>query len=222
MAPPSNEPLTTQQHGRAKSFGAPVGGNSRRKSIHLFSRASLSGLTQINTDVANLNIEGNQRKEGKKLAKRNSLFGNGPSASPDPQSATLSSVDSERSGSPKIRPRTLQKGRPSSLFGSLGKRSMHNVDEGESDNLYSATPESPYEDGTPLEPGSSNSKTVLHFGEVQTTSGMFRKKKEFLVLTETHLLRFKSQSRATETFPNSRNSSPPPQTPQHDSGSASP
>lgn len=42
---------------------------------------------------------------------------------------------------------------------------------------------------------------VLHYGEVQTSSSMFRKKREFLVLTETHLLRFKSQSRATEFFP---------------------
>lgn len=99
------------------------------------------------------------------------------------------------------RPRTLQKGRPSSLFGSLGKRSIHNVDEGDSDILYSATPESPLEDGLQFEAGSSSSRTVLHHGEVQTTSGMFRKKKEYMVLTDTHLVRFKSQSRASETFP---------------------
>jgi hypothetical protein len=42
---------------------------------------------------------------------------------------------------------------------------------------------------------------VLHYGEVQTSSSMFRKKREFLVLTETHLLRFKSQSKAAESFP---------------------
>ena len=42
---------------------------------------------------------------------------------------------------------------------------------------------------------------MLHHGEVQTTSGMFRKKKEYLVLTDTHLIRFKSQSRASESYP---------------------
>lgn len=42
---------------------------------------------------------------------------------------------------------------------------------------------------------------VLHYGEVQTSSSMFRKKKEFLVLTEKHLIRYKSQSKAAEAFP---------------------
>lgn len=42
---------------------------------------------------------------------------------------------------------------------------------------------------------------VLHYGEVQTSSSMFRKKKEFLVLTEKYLIRYKSQSKAAEAFP---------------------
>jgi hypothetical protein len=42
---------------------------------------------------------------------------------------------------------------------------------------------------------------VLHYGEVQTSSSMFRKKKEFLVLTEKHLIRYKAQSKAAEAFP---------------------
>jgi hypothetical protein len=41
---------------------------------------------------------------------------------------------------------------------------------------------------------------VLHHGEVQTTGGLFKKKKEYLVLTHTHLIRFKSQSKASEAF----------------------
>jgi hypothetical protein len=179
------------------------GGSGRRKSISLFSRSSLSALAQINTDVANGNAEDGGKKDKKKLAKRSSIFGLGPSASPDlVQDGVMSPVHSERSNSPKIRPRTLQKGRPSSLFGSLGRRSMNYVDEEESDNLAGTTPESPMEDTRqPLEPSPSNGKMVLHHGEVQTTSGMFRKKKEYLVLTETHLVRFKSQSRASEVFP---------------------
>ncbi|EMD92050.1 hypothetical protein COCC4DRAFT_74129 [Bipolaris maydis ATCC 48331] len=45
-----------------------------------------------------------------------------------------------------------------------------------------------------------NNLQVLHHGEVQTSSSMFRKKKEYLVLTEKHLIRFKSQSKAAEAF----------------------
>ncbi|KAL0262204.1 hypothetical protein SLS55_003643 [Diplodia seriata] len=44
------------------------------------------------------------------------------------------------------------------------------------------------------------SRNVLLHGEVQTSSTLFRKKKEYLVLTETHIVRFKSQQKASETF----------------------
>ena len=179
------------------------GGSGRRKSMNPFSRASLLGLPQINTDMANAEIqEEGEKKEKKKLGKRNSIFGMGPSASPDlQQDGTMSPVYSERSNSPKQRPRTLQKGRPSSLFGSLGRKSLNNYAE-EGEDLTGTTPESPMEDGGHhLEPSPAHGKTVLFHGEVQTTSSMFRKKKEYLVLTDTHLIRFKSQSRASETFP---------------------
>ena len=43
-------------------------------------------------------------------------------------------------------------------------------------------------------------RTVVLHGEVQTSAGMFRKKKEYLVLTETHIIRFKSQAKAAEAF----------------------
>lgn len=70
--------------------------------------------------------------------------------------------------------------------------------------------------GEPLSATSSRSRTfsnnwpsgddtlrnrqVLHHGEVQTSSSMFRKKKEYMVLTETHLIRFKTQQKAAEAF----------------------
>jgi hypothetical protein len=172
-----------------------AGGSSRRKSVNLFSRSSLS---QLNTDGVHGEAEDGVNKDRKKLGKRGSIFSLGSGTSPD-QYQDVSTSPVERSNSPKIRPRTLQKGRPSSLFGSIGKRSMTYVDEGEVETLNSATPESPEEGQMDL--GVSTSRVVLHHGEVQTTSGMFRKKKEYLVLTETHLIRFKSQSRASETFP---------------------
>ncbi|KAF1947000.1 RNI-like protein [Clathrospora elynae] len=44
-------------------------------------------------------------------------------------------------------------------------------------------------------------RQVLQHGEVQTSSSMFRKKREYLVLTEKHLIRYKNHSKAAETFP---------------------
>lgn len=176
------------------------GGSGRRKSISIFSRASLPiSLTQVNPDGGYDDADDIWNKERKKLAKRASIFSAGSGTSPELyQDGSLGSF--ERSSSPKLRPRTLQKGRPSSLFGSLGRKSATYVDgEDEADPLDSAESGSPGDGQLELE--YSNSKVVLHHGEVQTTIGMFRKKKEYLVLTETHLIRFKSQSRASENFP---------------------
>ena len=55
------------------------------------------------------------------------------------------------------------------------------------------------------------SRTVVMHGEVQTSAGMFRKKKEYLVLTEAMILRYKSQTKASEMFksiPNAGGRSP--------------
>ena len=71
----------------------------------------------------------------------------------------------------------------------------------------------PTEDDEPLSASSTRSnvlgeylgeeirdRQVLKHGEVQTSSSMFRKKKEYLVLTESHLLRFKTHAKAAESF----------------------
>lgn len=44
------------------------------------------------------------------------------------------------------------------------------------------------------------SRNIILHGEVQTSSTLFRRKKEYLVLTETHIVRFKNQQKAAETF----------------------
>jgi hypothetical protein len=158
-----------------------------RRSSSFFSRPHLS---QLNTEVDT------GKKDSKKLYKRSSVFG---VVSPQlSQEASLSPTISEHS--PKLRPKTLQKGRPSSIFGSLGRKSTFTYaeDADGSDGLIGTTPESPAQEFAHIyTPG----RSVLHHGEVQTTSGMFRKKKEYLVLTDTHLVRFKSQSRAAEVYP---------------------
>lgn len=45
------------------------------------------------------------------------------------------------------------------------------------------------------------SSAILHYGEIQTTGGMWKRKSQYLVLTDTHLVRFKSQSKAADAFP---------------------
>lgn len=42
---------------------------------------------------------------------------------------------------------------------------------------------------------------VLHHGATQSSAGMFRKRSQYLVLTDSHLVRFKSQNKASEMFP---------------------
>lgn len=178
--------------------------SGRRKSLSIFSRASLpSSFAHGNGDGGYDDDDdaGQRERERKRLTKRGSIFSVASAVGPEiHQDSVQSSV--ERSSSPKPRSRTLQKSRPSSIFGSLGRRSATYVDDDEeSDTLYSPASDSPGEGQVDLASSMSSSVTVLHHGEVQTTIGMFRKKKEYLVLTETHLIRFKSQSRAAESFP---------------------
>lgn len=152
------------------------------------------------------NAEDGDKKEKKKFGKRGSIFHLGYQGTSDPiKDHGLSPLDeNQRSNSIKSshsRPRTLQKGRPVSVFGSIGKNSVNTLaEEGED---YETIPPSPLisepEDLRPAKRGSG--KNVLLHGEVQTTTGLFRKKKEYLVLTDTHFIRFKTQGKAAEVFP---------------------
>ncbi|EME43507.1 hypothetical protein DOTSEDRAFT_72772 [Dothistroma septosporum NZE10] len=109
--------------------------------------------------------------------------------------------------------------RPPSVF-----ESLKNSVRGSSEELMSSR----YTNGEPLSTTSSKapsvsfenaitdalplSRTVLHHGEVQTSAGMFRKKKEYLVLSDNYILRYKSQAKAAETFkaiPSAAGRSPP-------------
>jgi hypothetical protein len=115
------------------------------------------------------------------------------------QSTEKQSLDtaSEAPASPKP---TLSRGslkRASSVFGSIRGYRL------------------PTEDDEPLSATSTRASTgfgeylgedvrdrqVLQYGEVQTSSSMFRKKREYLVLTEKHLIRFKTHAKAAEAFP---------------------
>jgi len=175
MAPPPNE--------MKDSIG-------RRKSLNPFSSSRSSSFSSIANPRSS--AEGNRlhnKRDSSRSGKRASIFGltslaNAASdiAQSDDTIAGVAQGEDGESMGLTARPRTLQKqkGRPSSIFGSRGKRSMQNINGSRPPSISEDMPET---------------STVLYDGEVQTTSGLFRKKKEYLVLTDRHLVRFKSQSR---------------------------
>jgi hypothetical protein len=89
--------------------------------------------------------------------------------------------------------------RASSVFGSLKSPRLPDEHEEAIDTTFSRA-RTLSNNWTPPEDQPSTRQPLLH-GEVQTSSSMFRKKKEYLVLTETHLMRFKSYQKAAEAFP---------------------
>ena len=110
-----------------------------------------------------------------------------------------SPVESEPA-SPRVRPRTLQKSIRASAFGSL--RSLHSLDEDEKIGLArSDSKASSLQEEVDMNRGLFGS-TVLQYGEVQVgSSNVFRKRTQFIVLTESHVIRFRSLVKAAEMFP---------------------
>ena len=86
--------------------------------------------------------------------------------------------------------------RPNSLFGSF--RGLSPQDEEENGLTRTSSQPSVYSQSEYLS-GLATSQVLLH-GDVQTASGVFRKRSQYLVLTETHLMKFRSQNRASEVF----------------------
>ena len=171
-------------------------------------RPSLAPLTPVND-----NQDSDAPATTSLLRKRNPMsFGTSPTSSPTGSVATNPDLDRQNSGSSaerllqKARPRSRQTVRPSSIFGSL--RSLHSLQDEDESLARSAS--------APLSAHSTNSGsnhfplpaavdaiegTILHHGEIQSTGGMFKKRNQYLVLTDTHLVRFKSQCKASEAFP---------------------
>ena len=178
---------------------------ARRKSLSLnIFRPDISPLTPIDEP------QDPPPPGGKRLKKRRSFFSSSPASSPSNSdlppftpSTPLKRSDSKSSMTrllSKSRPRSYQQsGRPASFLGSL--RSLHSLQDEDDEVLSrtSSTPTSLHTNGPAANDYSES--TVLHHGEVQTAASMFRKKSFYLVLTDTHLVRFKSRGRASETFP---------------------
>jgi Ran GTPase-activating protein (RanGAP) involved in mRNA processing and transport len=95
----------------------------------------------------------------------------------------------------RSRRKSLQK-RRTSVFGSL--RSLHSLDDDE--KSLGRVKGSPVDDEDAFASRNGIGSVILHHGAIQTTGGMWRKKSQYLVLTDTHLVRFKSQSKAAEMF----------------------
>ena len=180
--PPSNEPV----HGGPHSSSSSSNGR-RRKSTGFFARSSISSLTPIHSPTS-------ISPTLKKKRRPPSFF---MSSSPAESDAKSAKDEVEPSESFKPRPRIATKnGRPSSIFGSL--RAMRLTDADELSLPMSRGSSVTDEASVVAIPPDT---VVLHHSEVQTTGGMFRKRKEYLVLTEDHLIRFKNQSRAADAFP---------------------
>jgi Ran GTPase-activating protein (RanGAP) involved in mRNA processing and transport len=169
--------------------------NRRRKSLSIF-RPTVSPLSPIH-DAHGPNSAPPAADARKKKLRGSHLFSSSPSNS---SSGLGSDADAaESSSQPHLRPRTLQKvNRPSSIFGSF--RSFHSLHDDDETLLRTTSGHT----GTVPEEGSTKldveQMTVLHHSDVQTAGSMFRKRNQYLVLTNSHLLRFKSQSKAAEVF----------------------
>ncbi|KAL4898523.1 hypothetical protein BDV59DRAFT_167055 [Aspergillus ambiguus] len=184
------------------------GKKERRKSFTVFSPSSTTSslITHDRSPSDEVNVL-------KKKSRRNSGFFGVRNASPP--RASSASHGLRRPGSahsestvgvtamsaaalegPRPRRKSLQKKR-ASVFGSL--RSLHSLDDDEKSLARSKASPAVDDDDPDARPAIGS--IILHHGEIQTTGGMWRKKSQYLVLTDTHLVRFKSQSKAAEAFP---------------------
>lgn len=157
---------------------------SREKRRSIFGRSGLTALT-TKDDTQPLNMLRKRRTASfmSNLSDVHSLDGTTIAETPPPASP---------------RP-TLSRGslkRASSVFGSIRGYRLQDEDE----PLSATSTRTSTGFGEYLSEDTRHGQ-VLHYGEVQTSSSMFRKKKEFLVLTEKHLIRYKTQAKAIEAFP---------------------
>ncbi|PWY83014.1 hypothetical protein BO70DRAFT_33887 [Aspergillus heteromorphus CBS 117.55] len=186
-----------------------LGKKERRKSLSVFTPSSTTA--SYAGPVAHERSPSDDAHAPKKKSRRNSgFFGvrhpSPPSASGSYGSRRPGTADSESTAcmtpvptvaleGPRSRRKSLQK-RRTSVFGSL--RSLHSLED---DDRSQGRSKGSSLDEDPPELRHGIGSIILHHGEVQITGGMWRKKSHYLVLTDTHLVRFKSQSKAADMFP---------------------
>lgn len=180
----------------------------RRKSLSVFSPSAAA--SPFFAPPAHDRSPSDDVHSHKKRSRRNSGFFGARNPSPVPDAAAAIPQSHRRAGTvdsllapngtatphDTLRPRrkSIQQKKRASVFGSL--RSLHSLeDDNHSLNRSKAAASSVVDDDDGI------GSMILHHGEVQTTGGMWRKKSQYLVLTETHLVRFKNQSKAADVFP---------------------
>ena len=163
-------------------------GKEKRRRSGFFGLSALQPMTPIRAENASSSVLQKSR--------RSSFFH--PAGVDGSPSAALE--DDENGESPRTtRPRTLTRsGRPKSLFGSL--RSLRSTDDDDRLTTPTSKASSVYDEDRAADPIPLGGVVLCH-GEAQRTGMMFRKKRDYLVLTDRHLIRFKSHSRALEAFP---------------------
>ncbi|KAG0637713.1 hypothetical protein HOY80DRAFT_243068 [Tuber brumale] len=163
-------------------MSVPRDGNSaRRKSFAFFSRPNNSPETDIGTWPV--------RELITKQRPKSAFFTTGGTGYEEVATVVWTNIGS--------RPRVLTKTsgqRPKSMFAPLRSRdpdspqaessASSSIDSSQSDNMH------------PLH----SSRAIVHSGEVVSSGGLLRRKKEFMVLTTDELLRYKSESKASEAF----------------------
>lgn len=103
--------------------------------------------------------------------------------------------------SPRVRPRALNKvPNRNSVFGSF--RSLHSLGEDEKALAKSESKSSSLQDEPESPSKGIFGSQVKRAAELQVTgTSIFKKRTQYMVLTESHLVRFKSQAKAAEMFP---------------------
>lgn len=180
----------------------------RRKSFSMFSPSSTTSAPLLQPILHDRSPSDDISPRDKKSRRNSGFFGRAQSPKPNvlrrPGSAgsDIAAWSAGMSAStpileiPRPRRKSLQKKR-ASVFGSL--KSLHSLED---DDPMSASVGSLGDEPSGISPRNGTwSSAILHHGAIQSTGGMWRKKSQYLVLTESHLIRFKNQSKAADAFP---------------------
>ncbi|KAL8771310.1 MAG: hypothetical protein Q9209_003215 [Squamulea sp. 1 TL-2023] len=156
----------------------------RRRSLSIF-RPALAPLTPITDEPPNTAPATLKKRRTTQLD--------------HPSSPASSDAGIERSSSKHSLDRfmSMRRGtRPSSLFGSL--RSLSSLHD-ENEQLIASSPSS-IKSFSPAIPDVA-AGMVIHHGPLPEVGPMFRRRCPYLVLTDSHLIQFRSQDRAADMFP---------------------
>ncbi|EED12445.1 conserved hypothetical protein [Talaromyces stipitatus ATCC 10500] len=188
-----------------------VGKRERRKSFTFFHHSHQHSSSPTTTTVPSVSLSHDRSaSDGLSTVKRprrnSGFFG---SRDPSPRGTTPNVLRRPQTSESEVmaldtnkqKRKSQQPSRRASMFGSF--RSLQSME----DELAGQRSRSDSIDdndviNSPLtQTKKSLGHVVLHHGEVQTAGTMWRKRNHYLVLTDTHLIRFKSQHKAADLFP---------------------